>query len=165
MYCKHGRHAERGAALIVSLIMLTLITVMLASTFTLSTTNAKSVTNTQIRSEAIAAANTAMEQVISSPFFTKPAADSISVDINGIADYTVSVAAPKCVSATTITPAALPVSSLSLGSGFASTIANYYETVFDLDATVTDSASGASVHLHQGIRKLLTQAQYDAACT
>ena len=166
MHCTHARRAERGAALIVSLIMLTLITMMLASAFTLATTNSKSVINTQIRNEGIAAANAAIEQVVSSPFTDAPTAESINIDINndGVIDYTVSFAAPKCVSATTITPASLPISSLSLGSSFASTSTSYYQTVWDLDATVTDSASGASVHLHQGIRKLLTQAQYTAAC-
>ena len=166
MHFEHPHRAERGAALVVSLIMLTLITVMLASTFTLSTTNSKSVANTQVRNEAIAAANAAIEQVISSPFTNAPAAESINIDINndGVIDYTVNFAAPKCVSATTITPATLPVSSLSLGTSFASTAATYYQTVWDLDARVVDNASGASVHLHQGIRKLLTQAQYTAAC-
>jgi len=167
MHCPHARPSERGAALVVSLILMTLITMMLASAFTLSTTNSKSVTNTQIRNEGIAAANAAIEQVVSSPFTDAPTAEAINIDINndGIVDYTVNFAAPKCMSATTITPTALPVSSLSLGSSFTSTATNYYQTVWDLDATVTDNASGASLHLHQGIRKLLTQAQYTAACT
>jgi Tfp pilus assembly protein PilX len=167
MHCPHARRSERGAALVVSLILMTLITMMLASAFTLSTTNSKSVTNTQIRNEGIAAANAAIEQVVSSPFTDAPTAEAINIDINndGIVDYTVNFAAPKCMSATTITPTALPVSSLSLGSSFTSTATNYYQTVWDLDATVTDNASGASLHLHQGIRKLLTQAQYTAACT
>jgi Tfp pilus assembly protein PilX len=166
MHPKHTRRAERGSALIVSLIMLTLITMMLASAFTLATTNSKSITNTQIRNEGIAAANAAIEQVVSSPFTDAPAAEAINIDINndGAVDYTVSFAAPKCVSATTITPTSLPISSLSLGSSFAATSASYYQTVWDLDATLTDTASGASVHLHQGVRKLLTQAQYTAAC-
>jgi Tfp pilus assembly protein PilX len=163
---RHARRSERGATLIVSLILLTLITVMLASTFSLSSTNLKSVGNTQVRNEAIAAANAAIEQVVSSPFTNAPAAESINVDINndGVAEYTVNFAAPKCVSAIAITPSSLPVSSLSLGSSFASTAASYYQTVWDLDATVIDTASGASVHLHQGVRKLLNQAQYTAAC-
>ena len=119
---KHSHRAERGAALVVSLIMLTLITMMLASAFALSTTNSKSVTNTQIRNEAIAAANAAIEQVVSSPFTDAPAAESINIDINndGTVDYTVNFAVPKCLSSTTVTPTSLPVSSLSLGSTFAS---------------------------------------------
>lgn len=162
--CPH--RSQRGAALIVCLILLMLITAMVASNFTLSSTNLKSVTNTQIRNEAIAAANTAIEQVLSSPFYVNPAPESVDVDINndGITDYTVNFTAPYCLSTGTISPASLPVSSLSLGSSFASTISTYYETIFDLDATVIDNASGASVRVHQGVRKLLTQAQYTTAC-
>jgi Tfp pilus assembly protein PilX len=160
------RRSERGSALIVSLIMLLLITAMLASSFSLSSTNFKSITNTQIRNEAIAAANAAIEQVISSPFTNAPAAESVNVDINndGVVDYTVNFAAPQCLSASSVSPTSLPVSSLSLGSGFASAVATYYETVWDLDATVIDNASGASVRVHQGVRMLLTQAQYTVAC-
>jgi Tfp pilus assembly protein PilX len=158
--------SQRGAALIVCLILLVLITAMVTSSFTLSSTNLKSVTNTQIRNEAIAAANTAIEQVLSSPFYVNPTAESVNVDINndGTTDYTVTFAAPRCLSVGTLTPASLPVSSVSLGSSFASTVSTYYETIFDLDATVIDNASGASVRVHQGVRKLLTQAQYTAAC-
>jgi len=163
---KRSRASQRGAALVVSLILLLLITAMVASSFTLSSTNLKSVTNTQIRNEAIAAANAAIEQVISSPFTDAPAAESVNVDINndGVVDYTVNFAVPKCLSSGTITPTSLPVSSLSLGSSFASTVASYYETVWDLDATVIDNATGASARVHQGIRKLLTQAQHTAVC-
>ena len=160
------RGSERGSALVVSLIMLLLITAMVASSFTLSSTNLKSVTNTQIRNEAIAAANAGIEQVISSPFTNAPAAESVDVDINndGIIDYTVNFAVPQCLSSSVISPASLPVSSLSLGSSFASTVASYYETVWDIDATVVDNGSGASVQVHQGVRVLLTQAQYAAVC-
>jgi Tfp pilus assembly protein PilV len=163
---RYHRRAQRGAALIVSLILLVLIAAMVTSSFTLSSTNLKSVTNTQMRNEAIAAANAAIEQVISSPFADAPAAESVDVDINndGAIDYTVNFAAPQCMSSSTVTAASLPVSSLSLGSSFASTAANYYETVWDLDATVVDVISGASVRVHQGIRMLLSQAQLTAAC-
>ena len=160
--------SERGSALIVSLIMMVLITAMIASSFTLSSTNLKSVANTQIRNEAIAAGNAAIEQVISSPFTNSPAAESVNIDINNdsVTDYTVNFAAPKCVSSTTITPTSLPVSSLSLGSSFSSAVSTYYDTVWDLDATVVDNNnSGASVEVHQGVRILLTQAQYTAVCT
>ena len=163
--------SERGAALIVSLIMLVLITALVASTFTLSSTNLKSVTNTQQRAEAIAAANSAIEQVISSPFTDAPAAEQINVDINndGVTDYLVTVATPACVSSTTITPAAPPASSLiNLPTSFASANSSYYDTVWDIDATATDPpgalVTGASVEIHQGVRVLLTQTQHDAVC-
>src|SRR5688572_26041587 len=89
---------QRGATLVVGLIMLVLITLLVTSAFTLSNTNSKSVGNMQIRNEAVAAANKAIEQVVSSPFTAAPAAEAIDVDLNndGTTDYTVAFAAPTC---------------------------------------------------------------------
>jgi hypothetical protein len=153
--------------LIVALIMLVLLTAVAASTFALTTTNLKSVTNTQLRNEAVAAANAAIEQVMSSRFTDAPAAESVNIDLNndGATDYTVQLAAPTCISASTISTTSLPPSSLSLPASFTSANSSYYDTVWDLDATVTDAASGASAHVHQGVRVLLTQTQYSAVCT
>jgi hypothetical protein len=147
--------------------MLLLMTVLVASTFTLSSTNLKSVTNTQLRNEAIAAANAAIEQVISSSFTNAPAPESINIDLDndGATDYTVQLAAPVCVSASVISTTALPPSSITLPASFTSANSSYFETVWDLDATVTDAASGASVRVHQGVRVLLAQTQYNAVCT
>jgi type II secretory pathway pseudopilin PulG len=108
--------------LIVALIMLLLLTAVVASTFTLSVTNLKSVTNTQLRNEAIAAANAAIEQVMSSSFTNSPAPESINIDINndGATDYTVQFAAPVCISASNVSTSALPPTSLTLPAGFTS---------------------------------------------
>jgi Tfp pilus assembly protein PilX len=158
---------QRGAVLIVALIMLLLLTAMVMSTFTLSSTNLKSVTNTQLRNEAIAAANAAIEQVMSSSFTNSPAPESIDIDLNndGAIDYTVQIAAPVCVSASNVSTSALPPSSITLPASFTVAGSSYFETIWDLDATVTDVASGASAHVHQGVRVLLTQSQYSAVCT
>jgi type II secretory pathway pseudopilin PulG len=158
---------QRGAVLLVAVIMLLLMTVLVASTFTLSSTNLKSVTNTQLRNEAIAAANAAIEQVMTSSFSNSPAPESINIDLNndGATDYTVQFAAPVCISAGPISTAALPPSSITLPASFTAANANYFDTVWDLDATVADTASGASAHVHQGVRVLLTTAQYAAVCT
>jgi hypothetical protein len=160
--------ANQGAALVVALIMLTLITIMVSSAFTVSTVSAKSVGNMQFRSEAIAAGNKAMEQVIDSPFTDDPTGEAIDIDIdnNGSADYLVTFQAPTCVSATPIASPAVPGSSLALGSAFAVIASTYYQTIWDLDATVTPyGGDGTSVHLRQGIRKLLSQTEYEAVCT
>lgn len=160
-------HAQRGATLVVGLIMLTLITVMVVSAVNISNTNVMSVGNMQFRDEAIAAANKAIEQVLSSPFTTTPIAQEINVDINNDdnTDYVVAVAVPTCVRDSEIVIAGAAPSSVSLGPTFAVVGSTYYETVWDLNATVTDSAvSGASVQVRQGVRVLLTQAQYSAVC-
>lgn len=160
------RGAQQGSALIVSLIMLVLMTVLVGSMFTLATTNLKSVGNTQLHDEAIAAANAAIEQVISSPFTAAPAAQAVNVDINndGVTDYTVQVATPVCVSASAQSSTIPPPSSLTLPPVFNPAASTFYNTVWDLNAQVTDAASGASANVHQGVRVLLSQAQYTAVC-
>ncbi|MGV3741148.1 MAG: pilus assembly PilX family protein [Burkholderiaceae bacterium] len=153
---------QQGATLVVGLIMLTLITVMVASAFSLSGSNLKSVGNMQFRNEAVAAANKAIEQVISSSFTTTAQAESIAVDLNndGTTDYMVAVAAPTCIRAKTASDPTL--SSIALGTGMS--MASTWNTVWEVVATVTDAASGAKVVTHSGIRVLRTQAQKEAEC-
>jgi hypothetical protein len=153
--------------LIVGLIMLVLITLLVTSAFTLSTSGLKSVGNMQSRDDAIAAGNKAIEQVVSSPFTNSPAGESINIDLNndGITDYVVVLNTPTCVSSAQIPGTTVAPSSLSLGSSFNPSTSNLYETVWDLDANVTDlNGSGAAVRVHQGVRVLLTQNQIQAVC-
>ena len=155
---------QRGAALVVGMIMLLLITVMLITALNLGTTNFRAVSNMQFRNEAIAAANAAIEQVISSPFTDAPAAESINVDIdnNAPTDYVVEVAEPQCIFATQAF-GAYP-SSLSLPVSM--TVASTWNTVWDLDATVNGGANagGAAVRVRSGVRVLLTESQKNAVC-
>jgi hypothetical protein len=162
-----GKRRDRGATLVVGLIMLTLITVMVTSNFSMSASNLKAVGNAQFRSEALTAANSAIESVLSAPFTNAPADEVIDIDLNidGNIDYRVQMAEPQCISATPVAGAPMPPSSSSLGAAFAAPPPDY-ETVWDLDATVIDvNNSGATVQVHQGVRVLLTQAQYNSVCT
>jgi len=157
--------SQRGATLVVGLIMLVLITLLVTSAFTLSTSGLKSVGNMQARDEAIAAGNRAIELVVSSPFTASPTSQSIFVDLNndGTTDYVVTLNTPTCVSASTIAGTIVPPSSISLGPTFSPATNNLYETVWDLDANVADpKGSGVAVEVHQGVRVLLTQIQYNA---
>lgn len=161
-----SKHVQRGATLVVALIMLVLITVMVTSAANLSSTNLISVGNMQFRDEAIAAANKAIEQVLSSPFTNAPAGQAIEVDINNddTPDYEVVFATPTCVSDSEIVSSAA-ASSVSLGAAFAVAGSSFHQTVWDLSASVSDAnVSGASVQVRQGVRVLLTQAQYNAVC-
>ena len=160
------RGAQRGSALVVALIMLVLMTVLVGSMFTLASTNLKSVGNTQLHDESIAAADAAIEQVISSPFTNAPVAQAINVDINndGVTDYIVQVGQPVCVEAAAQTSTSPPPSSVTLPPVFNATAATFYNTVWDINAQVTDVASGASANVHQGVRVLLTQTQYNTVC-
>ncbi len=56
---------QQGAALLIGMIMLLLITLTVTAAFNLSSSNLKSVGNLQTRNEAVAAANRAIEEVAS----------------------------------------------------------------------------------------------------
>ncbi len=155
---------QRGAALVVGLIMLVLITLMLVTALNLGTTNFRAMTNMQFRSEAIAAANQAIEQVISSPFTAAPAAEAINIDLDNDADtdYTVQIAVPQCVYAAQAFGA--DPSSVSLPPTM--TVASTWNTVWDLDANVAPASNvgGAQVRVRSGVRVLLTEAEKDLVC-
>ncbi len=146
------RDPHQGAALVVGLVMLALITLLLVAALNLGTTSFRSVGNMQYRDEAIAAANKALEQVIGSDFTAAPADDEIAVDIDndGTDDYLVEVAEPQCVSAAAANPPAL----------------GPWHTVWDLDATVAGSANpgAAAARVHAGVRVLLSDAEKEAVC-
>lgn len=154
--------AQRGATLIVGLIMLVLLTLVVTAAFMISTGNLRAVGNMQFRNEATAAANDAIELVLGSPFTDAPAAQQISVDIdnNGTPDYLVNIATPTCVRASIASPGA--ASSLSLGSGMST--ASFWNTVWDIQADVNDAVTGASVRVRQGVRVLLSQSQKNLVC-
>ncbi len=155
------KHSQRGMTLLVGMIMLVLITMLVTTAFTMSTSNLKAVGNMQAHDQAIAAANVALEQVLSSPFTTSPVAESINVDNNndGTADYVVAIAIPICVRATIDTSATH--SSIGLNM---STI-NQWNTIWDVEAVVTDADTGANTTVSAGMRVLLTQAQKDTVCS
>jgi hypothetical protein len=161
------RKSEAGATLVVSLIMLALITLMIMAALAIGSGTFRTVTNMQFRDEAIAAANKAIDQVMSSPFALDPpaAVETIEVDLDndGTPDYEVDIAEPQCIRAT-IAETTLP-SSEGLPPAMGST--SSWNTVWELQATVTgDENSGeAAVDVRTGVRVLLTEAQKDAVCT
>ena len=151
--------SQSGVTLVVGLIMLVMITLLMASAFTLSSSNLKSVGNMQVREEGVAAANLAVEQVISSPFTDAPVAQEINVDIdkNGTTDYTVNVSAPTCIKALI---ASLPV---ICDIDFPCP-SNTWNTEWDIDAKVTDTASGGTVRVRQGVRVRLSDSEKNLVC-
>lgn len=156
-------HRQRGATLIIGLIMLVLITLMMVGAFTMSSSNLKSVGNMQVRQEAIAAANQAVEELISAPFTNAlgPQVFEVHVDNNSATmGYTVNVVTPTCTRAV-ISVDASP-SDVELGAGMSG--AAFWNTDWDIDATVVDEGSGATVRVRQGVRVLLDQTQKAAAC-
>jgi len=155
---------QRGTALVVGMIMLVLITLMLITALNLGVTNFRAMTNMQFRSEAIAAADKAIQQVIGSPFTAAPAAETILVDLDNdtVTDYTVQVAVPQCVYAAQAFGA--DPSSLSLPPTMSA--ASTWNTIWDLDASVAPAANagGASVRVQSGVRVLLSEVEKAAVC-
>jgi PilX N-terminal len=101
---------QGGAALVVSLIMLLLITVLAVTAFRLGKSNLQIVGNMQQRNQALTAAQGAVETVVSGLTFTQTPTNAIPnpcngvanttcVDLNndGVVDLTVTVT-PACVS-------------------------------------------------------------------
>lgn len=146
---------QRGITLIVGLIMLVLITLLVTAAFTLSSTNLKAVGNMQFRDEAIAAANVAIERVVSEDFTLVPTEKSESVNIGGAA-YTVEVAEPTCIKSVGIK--SLPTTDPDYSTCIAGdgTIL-CYDTLWELEATVSPvnaaAATGAVATVKQGIGK------------
>jgi Flp pilus assembly protein TadG len=155
----HSR--QKGVATIfVAMILLILITLLVTSAYTLSTINLKAVGNMQVREEAIAAANKAIELSLGNELWTFPA-QSLDIDINNdsVNDYLVFIAAPVCVRAT---PANITTASSVTLLGFSSTSA--WNAVWELDATATEESSGTRVRVRQGVRILMTETDKDLYC-
>jgi hypothetical protein len=153
---------QQGAATIfVAMTLLILITLLVMTAFSISTTNLKAVGNAQVRREAIAAANKTLQIIVPITFWDPADERSDSVDINndGTFDYEVVVAAPTCVRATRVN--INTASSVTL-PGFSATDA--WNTVWELDATATEQASGTRVRVRHGVRVLMTEADKKSFC-
>lgn len=172
MMISANRRTQRGATLVVGLIMLVLLTLVVTTAFMMSSGNLKAVGNMQFRDEAIAAANVAIEEVIGTNFTAAPTAATVDVDIDrdcGVikpevevldcVDYRVDVAVPQCIQAV---PVAADVSGLSGVTSGVPTSTDF-NTVWDVEARVNSVATGAEVTIRQGIRRRITQPQYEAS--
>jgi len=161
------RQSQRGAALVVSLIMLTLITLMVITALNLGSSNFKAVSNTQFRDEAVAAANIAIEERLSSTFNQEPEAEGNlpttypTVDLNNdnVDDYTVAIT-PTCIGASRDTTA--KPSSVELPPEM--TVPSTWNTVWDIAARVTSAETGTSVVIRSGARVLLSEVDRNRAC-
>lgn len=177
---------ERGATLVIALIMLVALALLAIWAFNSSTTNLRIVGNTQVRQEALTAVQSAIEATISSAQFTvtpaATAANPILVDIDGdgVADYTVTLSpAPACYRYKVIPTSALDLTApafkdrkclgptqtdfgtdnqVTPGSAMVDSICA--STDWNVRAVVVDTKSKASVAINQGVtvRVLTTDA-------
>jgi Tfp pilus assembly protein PilX len=157
------RAGQGGIVLIVALIMLLLISLVVASAFTLSTSNLKSVGNVQYHAESVTAANSAIESTITGTFLTAlNTTSSVNVDLDkdGNIDYRVDVQIPLC-------PVRVKQVSETTPSGYETTggsasVAGTYITDWELIATVTDAVTGAASTVREGVRLPIGESDYQA---
>lgn len=165
-----ARGACRGFSLPVGLLLLALVTILVVASYNMSSSNLKVVYNIQVRDEAVAAAQSAVEQIVStdftSPLKSSPRASlaSVSVDMDGdgATDYSVSFPndVPRCVRrvlASGASPSEVELGGLFPSSGF-------WETDWEIEAVVTDAATGASVKLREGVRLRQTETEANQVC-
>ena len=144
-----NRSQQKGATLLISLIMLVVLTLFALSAINLSTTNLRIVGNMQRQVEATAAAQMAIEQIISNlnNFTAAPTTNqTVSIDLNndGTADFSVIVSPPACKHMAN-----------APGYSYSFSASAPQNTIWDVTAVATDSLSGASVTVHQGVKVLL----------
>lgn len=147
------REFQRGSTLLIGLILLVALTLLAIGAMQSSSMDTQITGNAQFEKEAAAAAQQAIEQVISSSAFTTvpPAPVQIDMDRDGNADYTVSFdPAPVCktYSPVDLTQAGLPMECYgSIGDVC-------YWTMWDVTAVAADPNTKANVTIHQGVRTL-----------
>ena len=165
----------QGTSLVVSLILLALMSMLALSAFDAGMVNARVTSNMQIRNEALAAAQHAVDQTLSSALFTTDpaavAATSVPVDIdgNGDVDYSAVLSPrPRCYRSRIIPIGELdPARSEDLGcfasatsrnagietpSGFSSAGGSLCaNTEWNVRAGVSDPRTSVSVAVNQGV--------------
>ena len=180
---------QRGATLLVALIMLTVLMMFVVSSLNTSTTNLKVVGNMQSKNEALAATQEAIETVISTPqFISTPAnavlnpcgtANTICTDVTGDStpEYTTTLTPqPQCVTVQPIKNSDLVLTNAedlgcSAGQqqqfGVAGAVTGdslCANTVWEINAQTVGAATGASVTVTQGIGVRVSADAAGASC-
>lgn len=187
------RQQQRGIALVVSLIILVLMTLLAVTSFNIGKNDLNVMGNMQQRDQAAAAARTVLQSTISSTTFMNSPSSAIigncggvsvnnanCFDLNGDGTEDVKVAltpTPKCVMTQTILNSSLDLSKAdSLGCavgvsnqsgivGVASAGASLCaNTVWELTAEATDLSSGAKTDVTAGAAARTSTDNVAAAC-
>lgn len=142
---------QRGIALVMALVILVILTMIAVSAARSTSSSIRIVGNMQAKDEVESAVQVALERTISNVahFNFDPAMapgatlDPVDVDINGdgVADYTVTVFSPVCLGA-------------SIMTGYSATVAESAPMMshWDVTAELTDTRTGATARISQGIR-------------
>ena len=182
---------ERGATLLVALIMLIAITMFALSAFNMSSMNLRTTANMQTRGEAQNAAQEAIDRALSTAQFTFTpnnvftsacgGANTLCADRNGdgTSDYSVRLnPAPTCRNAEAISMAALDLSKAAdlacatgqaqqFGMAGVDTAAGHSlcsNTVWEITAEAASSFNGAAVAVAQGVVVRVPRESVYASC-
>jgi Tfp pilus assembly protein PilX len=173
---KHLFSAQRGATLLVSLVMLVVITLFVLTTFNLGKSSLQIVGNMQQRNQAVTSAQSAIEEAISTTrFFQSPnlvflascaGINARCYDVNGDGkpDVTVTLTpVPFCIIQKTIPNASLDLSNAedlgcSVGQsqsfgivGSATGNSLCANSIWEINAVATDAVTQARATVTQGI--------------
>jgi Tfp pilus assembly protein PilV len=173
---------QAGATLIIALVMLVAMSMLAIWGYHSSTANMRIVGNTQARVETQAAAEAAIEKVLStSGFKDDPAAtaqSTVDVKVNGTT-YTAHFAKPTCYKAKVIKQTELDVDAASdaqcikgssqggpMSDDDAGTAGNSLcsTSEWQVGATVTDPATGASETVNEGVAVRVLTEVVTASC-
>jgi Tfp pilus assembly protein PilX len=181
---------QRGATLIVGLIMLVLITLLALTTYNMSRSGIQVVTNMQAKAQGETAARQVIEETISSTqFFSTPTnalnqpcdgeLNTRCVDVNGDGTQDVKVAltpAPACLRARSVMNTQLNVSDsedvgCALGAsqsfGVAGSVTGESlcsDSLWELHAVATDTVTEATVEVTQGVAVRVARDDVETSC-
>ena len=147
-----AKNRQSGATLVTALIMLIMLTMLVVSGIRSSNTNLRIAGNMQMQEEAAAAAQQAIERVIS--------ARDLIVSTQIVGRYTVTFGQLTCQSARQLTAAEADATPDCKGSG----TPGCYSTTWDIAATAVDTGTGATAEIHQGISKMSNFNEASANC-
>ncbi len=127
---------QRGAVLVVSLIMLVIMTLLAVSSINTSTINLRIIDNMQAQQQTEAAVNDVLEQVMSDIDYFNTSATTPTVTVDGLS---VAISQRSCIDT-------------SPASGYSAAWTLVPEdTHWEVSASVTDAATGAQTVIHQGV--------------
>ena len=149
------KNLQRGATLLVGLIMLVILTLFAISAINLSSANLKIVGNMQAQKQMEAAGDQAIQQVIGSVTFFNEAINNTGAWPAGTQEIIVPVnPGPNVVNVTVARPACV---STVVAEGYSAlSTVSPEDNIYEVRATATDPVTNASVTATQGIKIRMT---------
>ena len=172
------RSSQRGVTLFVALVLLVMVTLLAVSSFRVSNTNLKVIASMQGKGESLAAAQFAIEKVISNAAFAIDphlvAQNPVAVDLTGAGknEYAVTLnPIPTCLKARPTDPAKLDITKVEdrpcFGTalvGQAQLATSCAETIWEITAVTQDTITGAETTVRQGVSMRTSTTEAQSSC-